>query len=111
MANKKTNGASFSTEEVQRIWEKARIITGEDPGLVRQDICGAVIHRKNYGQNSSPKSFGWEIDHIKPVSLGGTDDIQNLQPLQWENNRHKGNNYPEWQCIVNSAEGANKYNV
>jgi len=41
-----------------------------------------------------------EIDHIKPVSLGGTDDLRNLQPLHWRNNRYKGDNYPDWDCVA-----------
>jgi len=44
--------------------------------------------------------WGWEIDHKKPVANGGTDDLDNLQPLQWENNRHKGDNWPNWDCKV-----------
>ena len=37
---------------------------------------------------------GWEIDHIKPVARGGSDDLSNLQPLYWETNRNKGDQYP-----------------
>jgi len=38
--------------------------------------------------------MGWEIDHIVPVSRNGTDNLSNLQPLQWQNNRLKGDKFP-----------------
>jgi hypothetical protein len=31
--------------------------------------------------------FGWEIAYIVPPEKGGTDDLSNLQPLQWQNAR------------------------
>jgi 5-methylcytosine-specific restriction endonuclease McrA len=57
------------------------------------------MQRSKYGQTTQ---FGWEIDHTRPVSKGGTDDLANLQPLQWENNRHKGDDYPDGSCKTRS---------
>ena len=33
--------------------------------------------------------MGWEVDHIKPKSLGGSDATRNLQALKTEVNREK----------------------
>lgn len=93
MSIKKINESSFNESQKQAVWEKGIIVKGHNPNEYRKDACGALILFDKYG-DTTPHGGGWEIDHIKPISLGGTDDINNLQPLQWQNNRKKGDSYP-----------------
>jgi hypothetical protein len=93
--NTKSDGKSFDESTIEAVWQKGK----PEPGYqsFRKDVCGASMQRGLYGKQDR---WGWEIDHIKPVSEGGTDELRNLQPLHWENNRHKGDDYPNWFCKV-----------
>jgi hypothetical protein len=96
-----SRGGAFSQETIKKVWEKATIVPGFDKNVRRKDHCGAWIDYKEYGKTVD-NGFGWEIDHIKPVVNNGTDADSNLQPLQWQNNRHKSDNYPasSKDCLV-----------
>lgn len=94
---------SFSEETIQAVWQKGIIVPGNNSNVWRKDQCGAWIGRKEHGNRNS--QYGWEIDHIKPESDGGGDELSNLRPLQWENNSSKQEG--RLSCPVKSKGGNN----
>ena len=65
---------------VEDVWEKGIVVEGQDLNLWRQDECGAWIGKLYHGKRDS--QYGWEIDHIKPLSKGGKDELINCRPLR-----------------------------
>jgi 5-methylcytosine-specific restriction endonuclease McrA len=78
-----------------RVWRRGKEIEGYDASVWRHDICGHVMKYLEHGNTVS--DHGWEIDHIHPTAKGGANTWDNLQPLNWKNNRAKGDTYP-WRC-------------
>lgn len=62
-----SGGGKFDEATIEAVWRKGN----PEPGLTyfRKDVCGASMQRQKYGQT---EQYGWEIDHIYPVSKGGT---------------------------------------
>lgn len=90
-------GSAFPLDVIDAVWQKGTVVPGKDPSRIRKDACGAFIQRDLYG-DTTENGLGWEVDHVHPVSKGGSDDISNLQPLQWQNNRAKSDGL--LQCPV-----------
>ncbi len=90
-------GQQFKMSVIEAVWEKAQAVSGSNPDKFRKDVCGAWMVRSSFGKDSQ---FGWEIDHIMPISKGGKDELQNLQPLHWKNNEAKADDYPQWVCFL-----------
>src|SRR5580658_4596582 len=97
--NTTSTGRRFDQQTISQVWAKGEIVPGLDPAFIRADCCGALIMRSRHGEI---REFGWEIDHAKPVAKGGSDSLDNLEPLFWQNNRHKSDHYPRWQCAVHT---------
>lgn len=76
--------------EKQQAWEKASPMRGKNPNLYRRDSEGNQIYKPAYGTKGEQ---GWEVDHRKPRSRGGSNSSRNLQALQTAANRRKGNKY------------------
>ncbi len=87
--NTDASGKPFDAAIIEAVWNKAPV-SSEHPPL-RVDAYGALIWKEGYGNTNS--RFGWEIAYRRPLEKGGSDQLENLQPLQWENNRHNGNGY------------------
>lgn len=80
----------YPEERLNQIWEKGTPIKGKNPNLYRKDIFGNVMYKPSYGRMSK---MGWNVDHSKPQSKGGTDHLNNLQPMNSIANSKKNDKY------------------
>jgi hypothetical protein len=45
------------------------------------DCDGWIIFWSEYGKHSA---FGWQVEHIVPRALGGSDEMSNLRARHWD---------------------------
>jgi hypothetical protein len=79
--------SQYDVRTLMRVWSKAIPAPGTNGVDLRVDRFGNWMRWSEYGQTTP---MGWEVDHIVARSEGGTDDIENLEPLHWKTNRQKG---------------------
>lgn len=53
----------------------------------RLDDFDNPIRRADHGVQSE---YGWEVDHVIAVALGGADSLNNVRALHWRKNRQLG---------------------
>lgn len=58
------------------------------------DYTGRKIYRVAYGDDNS--KYGWDIDHIRPRSKGGSNKKCNLEICHVTTNDEKGDSFPHW---------------
>jgi CRISPR-associated protein Cmr1 len=78
-----------------------RVAFGLPHNYGKYDDQHVTTTTKTFGRRASPLLIHIdqaEVTSSAVVSKGGPDDLWNLQPLQWENNRGKSDNWPNWSC-------------
>jgi len=81
-----------SKREIEKVWDNASTIRGKNPDTWRRDEEGNKLRKGSYGTQGD---YGWEVDHKKPISKGGSDNPKNLRALYWKKNRKKSDKYPK----------------
>ena len=72
----------------EAVWAKASKVRGKDPSMYRKDVYGNVCYKPSQGKDTK---MGWNVDHKRPSSKGGSDSLRNLQLMQSSKNKSLGN--------------------
>lgn len=110
--DKNTTTTNWTKNQIKEVWEKATIIPGVDKDLYRKDYAGAWMFFGgfvNLSEDTSVnfRSYSWTIMQNKPLSQKGTNDLENLSPMNVMNALTKGQSYPKWKTKISSRGNEN----
>lgn len=74
------NKKEFNDITIVEVWRKA--IPVKHFELYKKDRFGSLMFFDDYEIESEN---GWFIDYVVPIKKGGTEEIENLQPVHWKN--------------------------
>lgn len=80
--------SKFNTIDVwNKLYGKAEEVYDYAGRLMKKSACG----------NPNSK-FHPTLDHIRPLSSGGSDVIDNIEVCHRDTNEEKANNFPHWKA-------------
>ena len=69
-------------EKIGQVWQKGAEVSLNDPDEWRKDACGNLIQFDKYEKRDY--KYGWVMKKIKSTNSESTEEMENLQPVQWE---------------------------
>ena len=86
---------ALTQRKIDTAWNAAKALDDHNLARYREDPYGHMMARTNYKIDSST---GWKVDNVIPKKYGGTDNIENLQAM----------NYQEKEKLFNAGEPLTK---
>lgn len=98
----KNPDGTWTDYAIREVWNKGLDVDRRNPDEGKLDQAHGKILFSEYGNRES--DFGWEIDHIFPeaklrsagVPQELIDHIDNLRPMNWQNNIRKSDEFPDY---------------
>ncbi|QIW62399.1 HNH endonuclease signature motif containing protein [Mycoplasmopsis gallinacea] len=75
--------SNITKEKAEKIWES---YYGTQTRV--KDFAGRTMNKSAF--NNRKSAFGWNIHHVKPISLNGSNDIENTIPVHILSNSEFG---------------------